>query len=98
MNIWIILRNLKKNCQEKKKFHSSLTNRKVNDEEYEHVLNVYNIFEIKAMKGYHHLYLECDILFLADVFEKLRNNSLKNYGLCPKSLLERTMFKLGYNA
>ena len=35
------------------------------------------------MKDYHRLYLKCDILLLADVFEKFGNNSLKNSGLCP---------------
>ena len=29
------------------------------------------------MKDYHALYLKCDVLLLADVFEKVRNNSLK---------------------
>ena len=38
---------------------------------------------MKTMKDYHDLYLKCDILLLADVFEKFRSNSLKNYGLCP---------------
>ena len=33
------------------------------------------------MKGYHILYLESYVLLLADVFEKFRKNSLKNYGL-----------------
>ena len=33
------------------------------------------------MKGYHDLYLKCDVLSLADVFKKFRNNSMKNYGL-----------------
>ena len=32
-------------------------------------------------------YLKCDVLFLADVFEKIRNNSLKNYGLCASHYL-----------
>ena len=39
------------------------------------------------MKDYHDLYLKCDILLLADVLEKLRNDSLKNYGLCPSHYL-----------
>ena len=38
---------------------------------------------MKTMKNYHDLFLKCDGLLLADVFEKFRNNSLKNYGLCP---------------
>ena len=35
---------------------------------------------MKTMKNYHNLYLKCDVLSEADVFEKFRNNSLKNYG------------------
>ena len=35
-----------------------------------------------TMRNYHEFYLKCDILLLAYVFEKFRNNSLKNYGLC----------------
>ena len=34
------------------------------------------------MKGYYNFYLKSDVLLLADVFEKFRNNSLRNYGLC----------------
>ena len=38
---------------------------------------------MKTMKNYHDLYLKCDILSLGDIFEKFRNNSLANYGICP---------------
>ena len=72
MNIWVIL----------KSFYDSLTNRKINDKEYEHVLNVWNKFQMKTIKDYYDLYLKCDVLLLADVFETFRNNSFKNYGLC----------------
>ena len=39
------------------------------------------------MKDYHNVYLKCDVLLLADVFGRFRNNSLKNYGLCPSHYL-----------
>ena len=42
---------------------------------------------MKTMKNYHDLHSKCDVLLLADEFEKLRNNSLKNYGLCPSHYL-----------
>ena len=42
---------------------------------------------MKTMKDYHDLFLKCHILLLTDVFEKIRNNSLKNYGFCPSHYL-----------
>ena len=39
------------------------------------------------MKNYRDFYLKCDALLLADVFEKFRKNTLKNYGLCPSHYL-----------
>ena len=39
------------------------------------------------MKDYHYLYLRCNVLLLADVFEKFKNKSLKNYDLCPSDYL-----------
>ena len=61
----------------KKTFYSSLTSRKTTYKEYEHVLNVWNKFEMKTMKYYHNLYLKCNVLLLADVVESFRNSSLK---------------------
>ena len=71
----------------KEKFYSSLTDREITGKEYEHVLNVWNKFEMKTMKDYHGLSLKCDVLLLADVFEKNRDNSLKNYGSCKSHYL-----------
>ena len=42
---------------------------------------------MKTMKDYHDLYLKCDVSLLADVFEKVRNNSLENYGFFPSHYL-----------
>ena len=56
----------------KEKFYSSLTDKKITDKEYEHVINVLEKFEMKTMEDYHNLYLKCNVLLLADVFEKSR--------------------------
>ena len=65
---------------------------------YENVLKVWNKIEMKTMEFFSDVYLKYDDLSLPDVFEKFRNNSLRNYGLWPKSLFQRTSFKLGFNA
>ena len=55
----------------KENFYSFTTGRKITGNEYEHVLNVWNKYEIK---NYQDLNLKRGVLLLADVFEKLRNN------------------------
>ena len=47
----------------------------MSDEEYKHILNVWGKFEMKTMKYYRDLYLKCNLLLLADVFETFRNIS-----------------------
>ena len=69
------MKTLKKKCQAKKIY------------EYEHVLKVWEKFEMKMMKYYHDLYLKCDVSLFADVFEEYENKNLKNYGLCPSYYL-----------
>ena len=49
---------------------------------------------MKTMKDYHGLYLKCNVLLLADVFEKFRNKNLKNYGLCLSHYLSATGLNL----
>ena len=77
----------KEGLSSKETFCNLLTDRKINGKEYKHVFNVWKIFEMKIMKDYHDLHLNCDVSLLADVFEKFRNDSLKNYGLCPSHYL-----------
>ena len=78
---------LKEKLPSKKKFYSSLTGKKISNKECEHVLKVWNKFEMKMMKDYYDSYLKYDVLLLADAFEKFRNNNLKYYGLCPSHYL-----------
>ena len=39
------------------------------------------------MQHYQDFFIKCDVLLLAAVFEKFRNNGLTNYGLCPSHYL-----------
>ena len=55
----------------KGKFYSSLTGKKISDKEYEHVLKVWDSFEMKARNDYHILHLKCDVLLLADGLKTL---------------------------
>ena len=48
------------------------------------------------MKNYHDLYLNRDVLLLADVFKKVINNSLKNNRLLPNRYLRAP--SLSYDA
>ena len=91
-------KKFKEQLLSKEKFYNSLTAKKISNKEYDHVLKVWNKLEMKAMKNYHDLYLKCDILLFADAFKKFRNTSIKNYGLCPKSLFERSNIMFGCNA
>ena len=72
----------KEELPSKEKIYSSFAGKTISDNEYEDVLKVWNTFQMKTIKDYHDLYIKCDVLLLADVFEKFRNNSLKNYGFC----------------
>ena len=66
-----------------KAFYSKLTGHGINDNNYQHVLNVWKTFKMKTFKEYLELYNISDVLLLADVFENFRDVFLKNYGLDP---------------
>ena len=50
--------------------YSSLKQEPSTDDKYKHAQNVYEQLKCKACKDYHMTYLKCDVLRLADVFEK----------------------------
>ena len=67
----------------KSEFYSKLSNSNISNEDYEHAQKVWKEFGMSTMRDYHDLYLELDVLLLADVFENFRKICLKNYKLDP---------------
>ena len=65
----------------KSAFYSKLNNKDISDEDYNHAQKIWKEFGMKTMKDYHDLYLELDVLLLADVFENFREVCLDNYKL-----------------
>ena len=75
---------------EKKYFYSSLRDGKrdrsdghISDEQYQHLQNVWDIFNFNTFEDFYDHYLKKDVLLLADIFEKFISTNLKYYGLDP---------------
>ena len=64
-----------------------MTRKRISSNEYKHILNVWNIFQMKTVKVYPNFYLKFNVLLLVDIFLKFRKNSLQNHGLCPSKYL-----------
>ena len=71
----------------KDKFYSSLRLSGISDNNYKHALNVYDKFKCSKFLDYHMLYLKCDVLLLADVFENFRKTSISYYKLDPANYI-----------
>ena len=67
----------------KEEFYSILTDEGISDEQYTHAQKVWDTLNIKTMGDYDDLYLQSDILRLADVFENFRRTCLQYYKLDP---------------
>ena len=55
----------------------------VSEKDHQQACKVWNEFGLKNMGDYHDLYLETDVILLANVFESFRKVCLDNYGLDP---------------
>ena len=62
-------------------FFSKLSDSPCLDTEYARTTEVWTAFECESMADYHDIYLRCDVLLLADFFEKFRASCLAHYSL-----------------
>ena len=67
----------------KEDFYSILNDEHITDDDYKHSQAVWETFKLKTMGDYHDLYLQSDVLLLADVFENFRKTCLEYYKLDP---------------
>ena len=68
---------------EKEKFYSSLSGKRITDEEYAHAKQVWETFGCRILGEYHDLYVATDSVLLAEVFENFRKVCQEKYGLDP---------------
>ena len=68
---------------EKKHFYSRLSEEDISDADYERAKLIWTQFNIKNLGEHHDLYLETNVLLLADAYENFRKQCLTDYELDP---------------
>ena len=71
----------------KEAFYHNLNMEDITDTDYRHANKVFKELKLKNLGEYHDLYVQSDILLLADVFESFRNMCIKVYELDPAHFL-----------
>ena len=72
---------------EKEKYYSILRNEGITDEEYNFTKEMWTRFKLKNLGQLHDIYMNTDVMLLADVFESFRKTSLEKYKLDPAHFL-----------
>ena len=72
---------------DKKTFYSELNLEDISDKDYEHAQKVWEVFRIKNLGEYHDIYVQSDVLLLADVFENFRDMCIEIHELDPAHCL-----------
>ena len=72
---------------DKKYVYSELNLEGITDKDHSHAQKIWEVFEINNLGEYHDLYVQCDTLLLADVFEKFRDTCIQIYRLDPSRFL-----------
>ena len=72
---------------DKEAFYRNLNMEDITDVDYKHAKIVFKNLVNKNLCDYHDLYVQSDILLLADVFENFRNICIKLYELDPAHFL-----------
>ena len=64
-------------------FYSNLNMTNISEDDYQHVQRVWNAFGIRNLGDYHDLYLQINVILLANVSEAFRDTCLEHYSLDP---------------
>ena len=92
-----------KQLPSKDEFYNKLNMSGISEKDHQHACKVWNEFDLKNMGDYHDLYLETDVILLANIFESFRKVCLDNYGLDPahfytaRGLAWKACLKTGVN-
>jgi hypothetical protein len=68
---------------EKEAFKEEFNGTIISEEDYSHAQKVWKTFKCRTFLDYHKLYLETNVLLLADILDNFRNTCLENYSLDP---------------
>ena len=68
---------------DRKDFFNDLTKQDITDDDWTFINHLWETFQLKNLRELHNLYMETDVILLADVMEEFRIMSMTKYRLDP---------------